>query len=165
MGRVAAAKTTTRRPATPSVAKLAAAFLEEAEWAFAGFLPYGPQPPTRRTWSSVQVLPAEPFEEHYELQLMRGPTGGLRIEVGFHAEHRSADMNDAVLARLLGREKAWRTALGQAPEAGPFLGRPRPWRRLSETWDDTLGFDSGVAIEAAERLAAYVKALEPIRTR
>ena len=166
MGPVPGSRSTTtdrRRSATPSVAKLAAAFLEEAEWAFVGFLPFGVAPLTRRSWTSVQVFPAEPFEEHYELQLLRGPTGGLRIEVGFHAEHRTVDANDAVLGRLVAGERRWRGVLGEGPEAGPFLGRPRPWRRLSETWDDTLGFDSCVAVEGAERLASYVTALEPLR--
>jgi hypothetical protein len=151
-------------PSARSVVKLAAAFLEEAEWAFVGFLPVGVAPRTRRSWASVQVFPAEPFEEHYELQLLRGPTGGLRIEVGFHSEHRSAEANEAVLDRLLAGERRWRGQLGKEPTAGPFLGRPRPWRRLSETWDDTLGFDSCVAVEGAERLAAYVTALEPLRS-
>jgi hypothetical protein len=150
----------------PSIAKLAAAFLEEAEWAFYGFLPAGVRVPTRRTWSGVQVFPGEPLEQHYELQLMRGPKGGLRIEVGFHTEHRKAELNEAVLARLLDEERTWRKALGKEPFAGEFLGNhKRPWRRLSETWDDTNGFAPGVAVEAAERLALYLRTLEPLLGR
>jgi hypothetical protein len=148
------------------LSQLAAAFLEEAEWAFCGFLPPATRVPTRRTWSSVQVFPGEPLEQHYELQLMRGPTGGLRIEVGFHTEHRTVDLNEAVLRRLAKEEPRWRKTLGDAPFAGPFLGaHKRPWRRVSETWDDTEAFAPGVAVEAAERLALYLTTLEPLLRR
>src|SRR5687768_11662840 len=100
---VSAAATDASRGRTarqPSASQLAAAFLEQAEWAFGGFVPARSSPRVRRTWSSIQVFPAAPFEEHYELQLLRGPSGGLRIEVGFHAEHRLAEANEAVLDRL-----------------------------------------------------------------
>lgn len=101
--------------------------------------------------------------EHYEAQFVpRGRTVGL--EVGFHAEHPDVARNDEVLARLTAGERRWRRALGADPEAGPFLGRQRDrWRRLSEVWDtpDLRGPDGPV--EVADRLATFIRALEPVR--
>jgi hypothetical protein len=145
--------------------RAARSFLDEAEEGLVSFLPPVPKGSSRRiTRSSANIRVLLPPEdaEHYELQLLEGPKG-LRIEIGFHAEHRAPERNEAALAVLTDAEDQWREVLGDAPEAGPFLGRPRPWRRVSEVWDDTAGFEDGVAVEAAERLAEYVEVFEPIR--
>jgi hypothetical protein len=146
----------------PSLYKRAKAFIEEAEQGLVSFLPHDQPRRILCTGANIRVLHPPHDAEHYELQLMEGPTG-LRIEIGFHAEHKSAEANDAAIAVLTAAEKRWRKALGPDAEAGPFLGRPRPWRRLSEVWDDTAGFEDGVAVEAAERLALYIELFEPIR--
>jgi hypothetical protein len=99
--------------------------------------------------------------EHYESQLIR-IDGNPKLEIGFHAEHPKAPLNDAVLQRLLAAEPEWRPELGEAAVAGDFIGRVG-WRRISEVWPapDAQAIDE--AIEAAARLADYVIALEPIR--
>ncbi len=99
--------------------------------------------------------------EHYEAQLIR-LDGEIALEVGFHAEHPKVDQNDAVLARLLGHQHAWRRELGDEPVAGGFLGADR-WRRISETWEPPDPDDVDAAIEIAARLADYVTVLEPLR--
>jgi hypothetical protein len=145
--------------------KAARAFLDEAEQGLVSFLPPEPKGQRRRILrasNNLRVLCPPEDAEHYELQLLEGPEG-LRIEIGFHAEHRSAERNEAALAVLADAEPEWRPILGDEVELGAFLGRPRPWRRASEVWDDTAGFEDGVAVEAAERLATYVEVFEPIR--
>ena len=98
--------------------------------------------------------------EHYEVQWL----DGRDLEVGFHAEHRSGDRNQEVLDRLLNGETRWRRALGDEAEAGLFLGgRPEHWRRVSELWPETELDDLDLAMEAADRLATYARALEPFR--
>ena len=87
---------------------------------------------------------------------------GPALEVGFHTEHKDAARNDDVLSRLVDGEKRWRKALGRAPETGAFLGRQKNWRRVSEIWDGD-GLTDDAAVEAAERLGAYIEALEPLR--
>jgi hypothetical protein len=133
-------------------------FYTEAADALVGFLPRAFR--GARTSVSARNLKVwfdEP-REHYEIQ-----TVGRRVlEIGFHAEHPAADANDTVVERLLGRRASWRKTLAGA-EAGAFLGAPRPWRRLSETWEGAASDEPGAAVEAAERLAAYIKALEPVR--
>lgn len=132
-------------------------FFDEIDKAVRGFLP-----PTlrdfsaRRTGANLKVWFDED-REHYEVQLIRGGA----LEVGFHTEHKAVEQNEEVLERLVAQEKAWRKTLGPEPEAGPFLGRPSPWRRVSEVWDQV---DDDASIEAAERLADYIQALEPVRT-
>ena len=93
-----------------------------------------------------------------------GRAGDLHLEVGFHAEHKDQAHNDEVLSRLLGGEKSWRKALGREPQAGPFLGRQSKWRRISEVWEGD-GLTDDAAVEAAERLATYITALEPLRRK
>ncbi|HEV3353886.1 MAG TPA: hypothetical protein VG076_13245 [Acidimicrobiales bacterium] len=100
----------------------------------------------------------EEGREHYEVQLVSGPA----LEVGFHCEHKEATRNDDVLTRLLDGAKRWRKTLGRAPQTGPFLGRQKNWRRVSEIWDGE-GLTDDAAVEAAERLGAYIEALEPLR--
>lgn len=63
-------------------------------------------------------------------------------------------------------ERSWRRALGREPEAGPFLGRPEDWRRLSETWIEPDLDEPDVVMSVASRLTDYIEALEPLgRTR
>jgi hypothetical protein len=66
---------------------------------------------------------------------------------------------------LFGREKTWRRTLGAQPVAGPFIGRPDDWRRVSETWPDPDLGDPELPIELATRLTDYISALEPLRRR
>lgn len=99
--------------------------------------------------------------EHYEAQLIR-LDGETALEIGFHTEYPKVEDNEAVLARVVGREATWRAELGGEPVAGRFLGADR-WRRISETWEPPDPDDVDAAIEVAARLADYVTAIEPIR--
>ena len=101
--------------------------------------------------------------EHYEAQLVR-LGDDVALEIGFHAEHPKVGENEALLARLLEEEQAWRRALGDEAVAGVFMGADR-WRRISETWDAPDPDDVDAAIEVAARLADYVTVLEPLRRR
>ena len=133
-------------------------FFETVDDALHGFLPPGLRDfDSHRTGMNLKVW-YEEGREHYEVQLVSGPA----LEVGFHAEHKDAARNDDVLARLVEGEKGWRKALGRAPKKGPFLGRQKNWRRISEVWDGD-GLTEDAAVEAAERLGAYIEALEPLR--
>jgi hypothetical protein len=109
-----------------------------------------------------------PEREHYEAQVMGASAMDeakvLALELGFHAEHPDEALNQAVLDRLVARERTWRPRLGAAAEAGPFLGRREDWRRLSELWADPDLSDPEVAFEIASRLVDYMTVLEPIRT-
>lgn len=110
---------------------------------------------------------ATPTREHYEAQFLPARLApgvdGPVLEVGFHAEHPKVADNDAALARLAQGEKRWRKSLGDEPEAGPFLGRPDDWRRVSEVWGGVDPDDPDLALEVGARLAEYVLALEPVR--
>jgi hypothetical protein len=140
------------------------AFFQEVVESLIGFLP-----PEQSRFSSrisgrnVKVWFGDEAREHYEAQLLRRG-GATVLEIGFHAEHPDAARSDDVLARLLAGERRWRRTLGPEVETGPFLGRPSPWRRASETWADADLGDPGTAVEAADRLAAYITALEPLRS-
>jgi len=105
--------------------------------------------------------------EHYEAQMIPrrlvDGSDGMAIEVGFHAEGRDMADNDAAVALLLQAEKKWRRALGDEAEAGPFLGRPEDWRRVSEAWLDVDLDDDELVMDIACRLTDYISALEPIR--
>jgi hypothetical protein len=134
------------------------AFFETVDDALHGFLPPSLRDfDSHRTSMNLKVW-YEEGREHYEVQLMSGPA----LEVGFHAEHKDPGRNDDILARLVDAEKQWRKALGRAPQAGAFLGRQKSWRRVSEVWDGD-GLTDDAAVEAAERLGAYIEALEPVR--
>lgn len=139
------------------------AFFEEVVETLVGFLP-----PERSRFSSrvtgrnAKVWFGAEAREHYEAQLVRRD-GAVVLEIGFHAEHPDAARSKAVLDRLLAGERRWRRSLGEDVETGAFLGRPSPWRRASETWADVDLDDPGTAVEAADRLAAYITALEPLR--
>ena len=134
------------------------AFFETVDDALHGFL----EPKLRnfeahRTGMNLKVW-YEEGREHYEVQLVSGPA----LEVGFHSEHRDAARNEDVLERLVGGERMWRKVLGREPKAGAFAGRQSNWRRVSEVWDGE-GLTEDAAVEAAERLADYINALEPLR--
>jgi hypothetical protein len=116
-----------------------------------------------KVWFDV----VNPPREHYEAQVI-GPHGVpdatvLALELGFHAEQPDPAMNEATLQRLLRREKTWRRTLGAQPVAGPFIGRPDDWRRVSETWPDPDLDDPELPIELATRLTDYINVLEPLR--
>ena len=106
-------------------------------------------------------------KEHYEAQVVskHAVEGAavLGLEVGFHTEYRTAPENDAVIAKLVKREKAWRKVVGPEAVVGPFLGKADTWRRISETWPDPDLSDPDLPMELGSRLADYVTALEPLR--
>ena len=137
-------------------------FFDQVVDALTGSLPAGlGRMHTSAHRGGCKVWFGEPTREHYEAQLVR-VDGDLAVEIGFHAEHADAAANDAVIARLAGREKTWRRALGPEPVVGPFLGRAG-WRRVSETWPAPSFDDADAAFEIADRLGEYVTALEPAR--
>ena len=105
---------------------------------------------------------------HYEAQVVGArhvpEASALALEVGFHAEHPSEPANDDELAPLKGASSALRRALGDELVLGPFLGRAS-WRRASEVWIDPDLSDPELCFEVADRLAAYLDAIEPLRSR
>jgi hypothetical protein len=120
----------------------------------------------RRYGIKVWFGDEKPPSEHYEAQVIGAAAvadaSDLALEVGFHAEHRQVADNDAVVARIVDREKAWRPVLGDEAVIGPFLGRADVWRRVSETWPDPDLGDADLAMELGARLTDYVTALEPV---
>lgn len=122
------------------------------------------------TSMNLKVWYGNDREEHYEVQhlswqTLRGKSKvkGPALEIGFHVEYSERARNDEVIARIVGAEKKWRRALGDGVEVGPFIGHAS-WRRISELWPDSpLSTEEEIAVEAAERLAAYIQALEPNR--
>jgi hypothetical protein len=138
-------------------------FFEQVIEALVGFLP-----PDRGEFSSrvtgrnAKVWFGAEAREHYEVQALRRD-GAHVLEIGFHAEHPDAARSEDVLARLLSAERRWRRSLGREVQVGSFLGRAGSWRRASEIWDAVDLSDAGVAVEAADRLAAYIAAFEPLR--
>lgn len=119
---------------------------------------------SRVTAGNVKVWFEPEHHEHYEVQVIsraaaraaKLSTRATILEIGFHAEHRDEDANEDVVARVR------HAKLGRNAVAGAFVGRPSPWRRVSEIWLDAA-LDDGAAVEAAERLARYIKAIEAIR--
>lgn len=151
-----------RRAAALYPVRVTREFFEQVADAVIGFVP--PELghcSTRLTSGNVKVWFGDEAREHYEAQFLRDG----RLEIGFHAEHRRVEDNESVIARLLDRESEWRGALGAQATAGPFVdGEARPWRRISEVTDPPDPEDVDAALEVADRLAAYVEVLEPIRT-
>jgi hypothetical protein len=118
-----------------------------------------------KLWFTLDTAP----REHYEAQVI-GPkhvpdATVLALEVGFHSEHSKAADNDAVVDKLLHRERAWRKVLGDDAIVGPFLGRADQWRRISETWPDPDLSDGDFCMEVALRVTEYMTALEPVLRR
>ena len=109
---------------------------------------------------------SKPERLHFEAQVVGAKhvpgASVLAIEVGFHAEHPDPAVNRAALDALLAAERRWRTALGTEAVAGDFLGRPRDWARLSETWADPDLGDPELPFELAARLTDYLVALGPL---
>lgn len=138
-------------------------FFEQVVEALVGFLP-----PEQRRFSSrvtgrnAKVWFGDDAREHYEVQVVRRD-GARVLEVGFHAEHPDPARSQAVLDAVAAGEPSWRRTLGPEVEVGAFLGRAGSWRRASETWDDADLSEPGAAVEAADRLAAYIAAFEPLR--
>src|SRR5438874_12465443 len=140
---------------------MARIFFEQLSDALVSFLP-----PDLRSFDStigsrnLKIWYGEDHHEHYEVQRL----STRKLEIGFHAEHPVETRNDEVIASLRARERTWRRALGKEAEAGPFLGRARGWRRLSEVWDGP-GLDTdAAAVEAGDRLARCMRPSERIRT-
>jgi hypothetical protein len=111
---------------------------------------------------------ADPPRAHYEAQVVGArhvpEAEYLAIEIGFHLEHRSVEENEEELAVLLAAESRWRRQLGDEAVAGPFIGRPEDWRRISEIWPDPDLGDPELALDLGLRLTDYVTAIEPVRS-
>lgn len=139
------------------------AFFEQVVEALAGFLaPEQRGFSSRVTGRNAKLWFGAEAREHYEVQLVRRD-GAQVLEIGFHAEHADAARSEAALAVVVAGRRGWRRRLGAEVETGAFLGRAGSWRRASETWDDADLSDPGAAVEAADRLAAYIAAFEPLR--
>jgi hypothetical protein len=141
------------------------AFYDAVGDALTGFLP----PSLRdfechRSSYNLKVWYGIEGREHYEVQLIKHEKK-IGLEIGFHAEHKEADRNDAALGKLTSLETRWRRKLGVRAEAGSFIGyQQKTWRRISEFWDGAAGGDDPeLAIDAAQRLATYITVLEPLR--
>ena len=136
-------------------------FFEHVLDALIGFLPVERGDFSWRASSrNLKVWFGDDSREHYEVQQVGGA-----LELGFHAEYPDPARNDAVLERLLDGETAWRHRLGAEAESGKYVGRQASvWRRVSEVWKGDALSAPETAVEAADRLAAYIAALEPLRT-
>jgi len=143
------------------------AFFEAVVDALVGFLPPELADFNHKVhWNGVKFWYGDDHREHYECQYVARPDGapGPALEIGFHAEHSKAAENQAVLVALTGDERRWRRRLGKEAEAGPFVGsRADTWTRVSEFWLDDEVLEPDAAIDAADRLAEYIAALEPVR--
>lgn len=141
-----------------------ATFFQDVSGALVGFLPPQLRGYSRRLSTyNLKVWFGEQ-REHYEVQMLRKGKN-LALEVGFHSEHSDAKRNDEVIGGLIAAEKRWRKQLGKTAEAGDFVGPAKTWRRISEFWlDGEWALDTETAVEAAERLATYIRALEPLRS-
>ncbi|MGH2820310.1 MAG: hypothetical protein ACRDJ5_06630 [Actinomycetota bacterium] len=147
------------------------AFFETLEDALVGFLPSDLRAFSARRGGRNLKVWYDDEREHYEAQLISPSAAGLRgsrdvLEVGFHLEHRGPARSQEVLEGLLEREREWRRELGREPRAGAFLGSGFDrWRRISEIWSGDGLVEEETAVDAADRLAVYIRVLEPLRTR
>jgi hypothetical protein len=150
------------------------AFFRDALDALIGFLPADLADFEHRVHGrGLKVWYGQATKEHYEAQEVgryvdsKGKVQrGYALEIGFHTEHANPQANAAVVERLVAREKAWRRSLGPAAAAGYFVGdETKTWQRVSEFWSGPEIEEPDTAIEAADRLAAYITALEPIRSK
>ncbi|MEO7803336.1 MAG: hypothetical protein ABIS18_02575 [Actinomycetota bacterium] len=123
--------------------------------------------PSRRDFQSIRTShlikvwyhrPEFHFEaQHVGARWTRPHRKGPGIEVGLHLEAPTAEANDELLASMSG----WQSKLPDA-FAGKALGpRASLWRRVSELVDVESMDDSDFAGEIAERLALYIKTLDP----
>lgn len=151
-------------------------FFADVADALWGFLPRPLQGFQRQVGAHNLKIWYRSTHEHYEVQrisraILRASgerAGASALEVGFHAEHPKVADNEATIAVVTAKETTWRRGLGREPVAGGFLGRPEirdRWRRVSEVWVDVSTDEDGAAIEAAERLGAYIRTLEPMLKR
>lgn len=116
--------------------------------------------------------------EHYEAQLVPSRhldgTDGYVLEIGFHAEHRDAELNQKAIDKLLAARSTWKKTIGECLEApddivhdvavaDEFLGNST-WRRISETWDQPDLEDEELSFEAGARLGDYISAFQPVLT-
>ena len=170
MARTADVWSTCTGPARQAVARMELDLFDHVADLFRSLLPPDlgePQIRARRYGLKVWFGGVAPTREHYEAQVVGARhvagTSALALEIGFHSEHPKVADNDAVLAALLASERTWRRVLGPEAEAGPFIGRPEDWRRVSETWPDPDLGDPELGFELATRLTDYVAALEPVR--
>lgn len=103
---------------------------------------------------------------HYEAQVIGAKDAPsakvLAIEVGWHAELTKEADNDALLAKVVAKEKVWRKVVGAEPVCGDFLGGGTRWRRVSECWNDPDLGDPELGFELAARLTDYVTGIEPV---
>ena len=145
-------------------------FFRDALDALVGFVPDDLGPFEHRVHRrGLKVWFGTEHREHYEAQEVGRfaragrEQRGRAIEIGFHAEHADPARNAAVLDDLVRQERRWRRTLGADAVAGVFVGdRSRSWQRVSEFWTGDEIDEPDAAIEAADRLAAYIAALEPL---
>ncbi len=109
--------------------------------------------------------PQKPTRLHFEAQLLRRQKvdgePGMALEIGFHAEERSVEANQATLDHLMANESLWRPLLGPEAVAGVFFDADQ-WRRLSDVWLDPDLEDDDTAFEIASRLIDYLDAIDPL---
>lgn len=91
---------------------------------------------------------------HFEVQFLRNG----RLEIAFHMEADQAT-NESLDAVLRSKEKPLRRALGDEPE---FFAHGPKWRALREVWAGGDLRSEEAAVEAAARLAEYVRAIRPL---
>ena len=119
-----------------------------------------------KVWFGASAAEAKPPRVHYEAQVIGAADAPgakvLAIEVGWHTEQTKEADNDALLAKVLAKEKAWRKVVGREAVCGDFLGGATRWRRISECWNDPNLGDPELAFELAARLTDYVTGLEPV---
>jgi hypothetical protein len=108
---------------------------------------------TRIAFSFVQVIFDDP-RVHYECWVQRRSAA---LEVGLHFEG-VRDFSYAWAGLFGDRMVEVHTRLGDAPQLEEWTAS---WARLHERWD-APSLDEPLAERAAERLVAYVTALQPI---
>jgi hypothetical protein len=142
---------------------------DEVAEAVRGLLPdeFGEPRLRCRTYGlKVWFGPPDPPRAHYEAQVIGADlveeADVLALEVGFHAEHYDLAHNERILTRLLAHEGEWRPVLGGQAVAGPFIGRPDDWRRLSEVWPDPDLRVDDLAVEVASCLVDYITVVQPL---
>ncbi len=149
------------------------AFFRDALDALVGFLPVELATFEHRVHSrGLKVWFGDATKEHYEVQLVGRYVDdagtdqvGPAIEIGFHAEHGDPARNARVVEALVAQQKAWRRGLGADAVVGHFVGdTSQTWQRISEFWTGPEIEEPDTAIEAADRLATYITAFEPLRT-